>query len=164
MPNPTCTIPGCDKPSRNRSGTAPCPMHYHRQYRHGSTDVTAHGVSTSDGRRYRRTYRPGHPLARSDGSVYVHRAVLYDAIGPGPHPCHHCGTPVDWHTSDRRTRLEADHLNHQGDDNRPENLAPACSPCNARRATTRRHRALVAAGWWSEHDTVAQLHDRALLD
>jgi hypothetical protein len=153
MPDPTCTLPDCDKRSRNRSPGL-CDMHYSRQRYHGDTSKTSWGITTApDRRRYRSCSRPGHPLASRNGSVLEHRAVLYDAIGPGPHPCHHCGTPVDWHTSDRSAQLEVDHLNHTADDNRRENLVPSCRSCNRRRSGVRRHRALVDAGWWSGHDT-----------
>lgn len=39
MPDPTCTLPDCEKPSRNPRSPGLCPMHYHRQYRRGSTDT-----------------------------------------------------------------------------------------------------------------------------
>lgn len=164
MPNPTCTLPDCEKPSRNPRSPGLCKMHYHRQYRHGSVDKVATNVSTSNGRRYRSLYLPRHPLASRHGKVYAHRAVLYDAIGPGPHACHHCGTPVDWLPKGHPAELQPDHLNHDGGDNRRENLVPSCRPCNTRRGLTHRHRALSAAGWWSGHDTVGRLHDRRLID
>lgn len=34
MPNPTCTIDGCDKPARSPAADW-CPKHYQRWYRHG---------------------------------------------------------------------------------------------------------------------------------
>lgn len=38
-----------------------------------------------------------HPLVTNDrGQITEHRVVLYDAIGPGPHPCHWCGKLLDW--------------------------------------------------------------------
>jgi 5-methylcytosine-specific restriction endonuclease McrA len=70
----------------------------------------------------------GHPLAIA-GWVREHRLVLYRAIGPGTHPCHHCGEFVEWGNT-----LEVDHLNHDRQDNRPDNLRPACRGCqNAHR-------------------------------
>ena len=159
MTKPSCVLPDCDKPSRNPKSPALCPMHYHRQYRHGRTDAEANssGVSVSHGRRYRRSYRPGHPVADKNGGGWEHRFVLYDAIGAGPHPCHWCKSPVDWVAKGEPGCLQVDHLNHIGDDNRPENLVPSCGPCNSARGMARRHRALVAAGWWSQHDTIARL-------
>jgi hypothetical protein len=136
-------------------------MHYHRQYRHGSTDAHAptSGLTASHGRRYKRIYRPNHPLANKNGALYTHRAVLYDTIGPGPHPCHWCTEPINWLPRGADGAIEVDHLNDIGDDNRPENLVPSCGPCNTGRAGHRRHQALRTAGYWSEHDTVAQLRN-----
>lgn len=154
----SCTIDGCSKPARARTSEL-CKMHYHRQYRHGSTSMvaTSSGVSVSNGRKYKTQYAPRHPLAGKHGNVYVHRMVLFDAIGYGPHACHWCGTEVDWKPKGTPGELQPDHLNNQGDDNRLENLAPSCRACNAGRAIQARARALRAAGWWSEHDTIARL-------
>jgi len=151
-----CILDGCDKPGRS-SGPSLCPMHYHRQYRHGSVDKHAptSGVTVSFGRRYKTTYQPSHPLADKGGRVYVHRMVLYDTLGLGPHPCHWCDKELDWLPKGDERAIQVDHLNHLGDDNRPENLVPACGPCNTARGAQRKHQALLDAGWWSVHDTVA---------
>jgi hypothetical protein len=136
-------------------------MHYHRLYRHGRLDLTATktDISVSHGRRYRSIYAPGHPLASKSGKVYAHRFVLYGEIGPGPHACHWCSTQVDWVPRGEPDCLQVDHLNNIGDDNRPDNLVPSCGPCNTARGASRRRQALLAAGWWSEHDTIARLKD-----
>jgi hypothetical protein len=41
---------------------------------------------------------PGHPLLTpgSRNLVPEHRIVLYEAIGPGSHPCTWCGRLVNW--------------------------------------------------------------------
>jgi hypothetical protein len=160
MTKPNCIVPECEKPSRSNVANY-CPMHYHRQYRHGSVDAQANesGVTVSHGRRYRQQYRPGHPVADKAGKVYIHRAVLHDLIGPGPHPCHWCALPVDWTVKGSADCLHVDHLNDVGDDNRAENLVPSCARCNTARGSARRRQALLAAGWWSEHDTIARLRD-----
>jgi len=134
-------------------------MHYHRQYRHGSVNALASGsgVTASHGRRYVQTYRPNHPLADRGGKVYVHRATLYDTIGAGPHACHWCGTELNWTAKGSPDCLNVDHLNAIGDDNRSDNLVPACSRCNSLRGQQARHDALRAAGFWSGNDTVANL-------
>lgn len=134
-------------------------MHYHRWYRHGSVDkvATRTEVTASLGRRYRFRYAPGHPLAGKNGKVYEHRFVLFEEIGPGPHSCHWCGTEVDWLPKGDPRELQPDHLNNDGADNRIENLVPACRGCNTARGTQRRHDALREAGWWSNHDTIAEL-------
>ena len=137
-------------------------MHYHRQYRHGSTDkvATRSGVTVSHGRRYITAGKTGHPLAKSGGKVYVHRMVLFDAIGPGEHACHWCGATVSWDkTRGEDGVLNVDHINGIGDDNRVENLVPACVSCNNTRGMQARADALRSAGWWSGSDTVARLND-----
>jgi hypothetical protein len=74
------------------------------------------------------TGRWDHPLSSSKGELLEHRAVLYDKIGPGNHPCHWCGVDLKW------DQIRADH--HDGDrlNNAPENLLPACDTCNRRRS------------------------------
>lgn len=158
MTHRTCTITGCEKPVRS-AGAEWCGMHYHRWYRHGSTDKVAHNsdVTASLGRRYTRTYAPAHPLANKNGSVYTHRMVLFDAIGPGPHACHWCDSEVDWLPKGDPRELQPDHLNNDGADNDLSNLVPACRGCNSKRGLQRRSDALRAAGWWSNNDTVAAL-------
>ncbi len=160
MTKPSCIVPHCDKPSRANLPNY-CPMHYHRQYRHGRLEAQANqaGITASNGRRYRSVYRPAHPLAQSNGKVYVHRAVLFDSIGPGPHSCHWCEVELDWLPKGDPAAITVDHLNAVGDDNRPENLVPSCQSCNGARGSQARHDALVAAGWWSEHDTIARLRN-----
>lgn len=160
MSQSTCTIDGCEKPTRTAKAEW-CAMHYHRWYRHGSTDKVASksGVTASLGRRYRTKHQPDHPLASKHGSVYVHRAVLYDEIGPGPHACHWCKTEVDWAPRGAPRELQPDHLNDDGADNRIENLVPSCRRCNTLRGAQRRAAALKAAGWWSQNDTIAALRN-----
>jgi hypothetical protein len=75
----------------------------------------------------------GHPLAGPTGNLFEHRKVLYDAIGPGPHPCHwnplsHCeNTALEW---GGLHGINVDHLNDTPDDNRLENLVVSCLRCN----------------------------------
>lgn len=153
-----CGAEGCTKLARSRSATL-CPMHYHRLYRHGSTETVSSAgvVSVSNGRRYKTKYRPHHPLASKRGIVYEHRMVLYDAIGEGPHPCHYCGIELNWVARGEPGELQPDHVNNMGDDNRIENLVPCCRSCNTARAQQARHEALVQRGWWSANDTISRL-------
>lgn len=78
----------------------------------------------------------GHPLADSQGRVLEHRFVVYEALGPGPHPCHWCGTDLHW---DRRpiehptSALCIDHIDHNRLNNDLANLVPSCLSCNSRR-------------------------------
>jgi hypothetical protein len=135
-------------------------MHYHRKYRHGSVNAvaTGSGISASQGRRYLSVYAPGHPISSRNGKAYVHRVVLFDAIGPGRHACHWCGKSVTWDsTRGDADCLAVDHLNGVGDDNRLANLVPCCWGCNTARGQQARARALREAGWWSGHDTISHL-------
>jgi len=75
-----------------------------------------------------------HPLAGKNGRMFVYRKALYDAIGPGPHPCHWCGETVEWKTNgDRIGALIADHLDGDHTNNTAENLVPSCQNCNVLR-------------------------------
>lgn len=78
---------------------------------------------------------PGHPLAGTNGRIGVHVAALYTRIGPGPHPCHWCGKPVEWRPTggSRRGRLFSDHVDNDPRNNDPANLVPSCSGCNSSR-------------------------------
>lgn len=76
---------------------------------------------------YVRVKQPDHPLA-VDGWVREHVLVLYASIGPGTHPCRHCGQPVTWGST-----LEVDHLDRDRGHNLIGNLAPCCRRCNNRR-------------------------------
>lgn len=157
VPHNVCTEDGCGILARSKTASL-CPKHYHRQYRHGSTTtVSDRTISASNGRRYKAKYAPTHPLASRRGVVYVHRMVLFDAIGPGPHACHYCGTTVNWVRRGEPQELLPDHVNNMGDDNRIENLVPSCRSCNTARGMQARHDAHVKAGWWSRNDTVARL-------
>ena len=78
----------------------------------------------------------GHPIAPPSGVVAVSRVVLYDKIGPGPHPCHWCGRQVEWRPGRglRDDALIVDHLNHDATNDAPDNLVPSCNSCNSGRA------------------------------
>ncbi len=151
-----CSIDRCEKPVRSLRAEW-CAMHYHRWYRHGDPTKTAHRRRTANGRRYVSRHLPTHPLAPPSGRIWVHRIVLFDVIGLGPHPCHWCATEVHWIPGIGQARLDVDHLDGFGDHNDPENLVPSCGPCNSTRAAAARHRRLVEQGWWSSHDTIAGL-------
>lgn len=84
---------------------------------------------------YKYVRRKSHPLTTPSRFIPEHRLVLYDAIGPGPHPCHWCSKPVDWLTGHRTGEgaLVVDHLDCNQRNNALENLAPSCHACNQRR-------------------------------
>ncbi len=77
----------------------------------------------------------GHPLATKGTQIYEHRAVLYEKIGHGSHPCHWCGLVVDW-TNEGLVAgaLVVDHLDNNPLNNATDNLVPSCAKCNAGRA------------------------------
>lgn len=90
--------------------------------------------SVTKGRRMRSA--PGHPVAPTSGIATVSRLVLYDKIGPGPHPCHWCGAEVAWIVGGGPATpgyLLADHLDWDDQNDAPENLVPSCNHCNAHR-------------------------------
>lgn len=83
-------------------------------------------------------YLPNHPLASKTGKVLVARLVLYEKLGPGPHPCHWCSEIVEWTAfrdgrGCRKGTLAADHLDGDKHNNEPENLVAACNDCNTLR-------------------------------
>lgn len=160
MTKPTCVVDGCEKPSRSNV-PAMCKMHYHRWYRHGSTDKVARSKRTrTDESRYRSISRPTHPLAMSSGRIYEHRMVLFDEIGPGSHPCHWCGRSVTWMLPvGDPDNLQVDHLNGVRNDNRLDNLVVSCPNCNVGRGMQKRSDSLRSEGWWSRNDTVAGLRN-----
>lgn len=94
---------------------------------------------------YRLVYRRGHPLASRNGSVLEHRAVLYDALGEGPHRCHWCGRQLVW-KGGPTNRVNVDHLDDDPANNDPANLVPACIDCNSRRSWGRKALEEFAAG------------------
>jgi len=124
-----CTVEGC---GRRHYGRGYCLLHWSRVRRTGEPGPVGL-IPARPAKPYRRIHAAGHPLARAQGLVYEHRVVLFDAIGPGQHPCHWCGRSVSWTAKQPGRRLNVDHLDHDGLNNAPENLVPACLRCNTTR-------------------------------
>jgi 5-methylcytosine-specific restriction endonuclease McrA len=82
------------------------------------------GTRSTDPAGYVRIKLPDHPLAVA-GWAREHALVLYAQLGPGAHPCHHCGKLVAWGTT-----LEVDHLDRNRQNNDAANLVAACRLCN----------------------------------
>lgn len=90
--------------------------------------------------RYSAISHPGHPLANKTGRVQTHRFVLYEKIGPGPHPCHWCGATLFWvagKLGGGGNALVPDHLDGMRRNNLPENLVASCQGCNSHRSHPR---------------------------
>lgn len=93
------------------------------------------------------------------GRVWEHRWVLYEKIGPGPHPCHWCGAMVNWGFGTGPGVLTVDHLDNVGTNNVPENLVPSCHTCNC----TRQRKDLIRPGELSVTMTGQSGRKRAVL-
>lgn len=125
---PLCSTEGCNKPA-NRVGAGQCEKCYCRQRNTGSayTPRRTFKYRYTDSAGYVKLQLPAHPLADVGGGIREHRAVLYDLLGEGPHPCHWCASILEW------PAIVVDHLNEDKADNRPKNLVCSCSPCNRAR-------------------------------
>lgn len=128
-----CDLDGCEKPS---PGMPFCPMHRERLRRNGTFERQAPSRRHTHSMGYYLVKRSGHPTANGQGWAYEHRVILFDAIGPGWHPCHHCGMQVSWELTypESVDALVVDHLDEDRANNHLENLVPSCNPCNFARS------------------------------
>lgn len=125
---PLCRIAQCGKKA-TRVGAGLCEACYCLKRTKGIDPVRGPRVykpyKTPVG--YIKLWKPEHPLADGQRQVFEHRAVLFDSIGHGPHPCHWCEAILEWRD------IVVDHLNEAKDDNRIENLVVSCNGCNRAR-------------------------------
>lgn len=128
-----CNIEGCE---RKHLANGLCDTHNKRRIRGTNMNdpVRQYGDYTETAEGYLALYGIDHPLSRKRGYIKVHRMVLYDSIGDGPHPCHWCGTMLKWTTEKHdQTRLCVDHIDGDRKNNTLSNLVPSCLNCNIRR-------------------------------
>jgi hypothetical protein len=73
----------------------------------------------------------------NNNKAYLHRLVLCDEIGPGPHACNWCKWHgLRWDITDPKDprSLVADHVNGRENDCRTANLVASCQWCNNNRS------------------------------
>jgi hypothetical protein len=126
-----CGIEGCSLVVYGRGW---CNKHYQRWYKNGDPEnlvgrrqhLPLPGFYISKNGYKILTGQWQHPLAL-DGEVSEHRQLLYDLVGPGPHPCHWCGRLLEW------PDIKCDHLDGDLLNNDPKNLVVSSNNCNLRR-------------------------------
>lgn len=127
-----CSVDGCSQKAVTRYGQL-CSRHTARVYRTGTVDDPVYGRLYLNSSGYLcETWNHDHPVSSKRGFVYLHRKVLYNAIGPGPHRCHWCHAEVEWKGTGQR-KLVVDHVDAIKTNNAIENLVPSCHRCNSTR-------------------------------
>lgn len=141
-----CKVEGCDRECRYQAQQV-CQKHYFRMMRYGTYDLTKVGKRkerTSNDKGYQMLHLPDHPLAMANGSVYEHRAVMYEKYGDVLPPCGLCGKKLNW------SNAQIDHIDEVVTNNVESNLRPLCIVCNTRRnappASNRKDAVVISLG------------------
>lgn len=124
-----CKVEGCECDCRYMTQKV-CQKHYFRMMRFGTYETTKVGKRKERSQNdmgYQMLHRPDHPLAMANGSVYEHRAVVYEKYGDILPDCELCGKSLTWETA------HIDHIDEDVRNNHDSNLRPLCNPCNTLR-------------------------------
>lgn len=124
-----CKVDGCDREASYVQQCV-CQKHYFRMMRYGTYELTKSGKRKEryqNDKGYQMLHRPNHPLAMANGSVYEHRAVMYEKYGEQLPDCELCGKSLNWQV------VHIDHIDEVVTNNAESNLRPLCGVCNTRR-------------------------------
>jgi hypothetical protein len=129
-----CSIDGCNSSPRSTFAKY-CEKHYMRMYRKGHPNTTI-GQGWHDNKGYHISKAHGHRVASASGWVRTHRLLLFNKLGPGEHPCYHCGMLVSWDKTypEHADALVVDHLDENTSNNSLDNIVPSCNVCNVTRS------------------------------
>ena len=144
-----CSVPGCEKPSRNLSGGY-CEAHYIRLYRTGK--ILRDPVVLSP-------YKDNAGYIKF-GSERLHRIVWRYHNGTADACCWGCGKALTWGRD-----FHIDHIDKDKSNNAIANLRASCIKCNtgregvqSERVLTARGRSLNVTNWAREPDVFVTHH------
>lgn len=138
----TCTEPDCSEPVKARGW---CNLHYARYRRYGDPATPPRirpagaGTLLPNGRIVVRV--KDHPLTAGRATtIYLHRKILFDTVGPADQPCHWCRIRLAWFPppGTRNPQLNVVQLDGDYTVTDVTRLVPACMACTIRE---RRHSA-----------------------
>jgi hypothetical protein len=126
-----CGVSGCECMARTRTGFL-CEKHYMRRHRRGTLTDPIVGRIYVAGHGYVVGHDRDHPLSGKTGTLYEHRRVLFEKVGPEPQSCYWCKRTVIWKAKGK-DKLVVDHLDGVKANNDPTNLVASCNRCNGAR-------------------------------